>query len=288
MATDKLKLYTQHSRSWQTNRYVYPVISRRSKGLSIGVNLNPDKVCNFDCIYCCVDRTVPSDTMHVALNVLRAELDHLLGLALSGRLFEQPPFDQTPRELRQLSDVAFSGDGEPTAFKQFGLVCRMVAELLESHGGHGVKIVVITNATLLHRTPVAEAMEYLDHHQGEIWAKLDAGSEAYFRQVERSSIPMSRIMDNLAIAGRNRPIVIQSMFININGRPADEMEIDAYIQRLEELVERGCRIKRVQVYTVARATAEASVMPLSDAAIDAIGARVRRIGLEVETYYGPQ
>src|ERR1041384_5902109 len=52
-------LFTQHSRSWRENRYVYPVVSRRSKGLSIGVNLNPDKVCNFDCIYCCVDRKTP-------------------------------------------------------------------------------------------------------------------------------------------------------------------------------------------------------------------------------------
>ncbi len=60
MAKHKTTLFTQHSRSWQSNRYVYPVISRRSKGLSIGVNLNPDKVCNFDCVYCCVDRTHPT------------------------------------------------------------------------------------------------------------------------------------------------------------------------------------------------------------------------------------
>src|SRR3954471_24333804 len=96
-----LPLFTQHSRAWQANRYVYPVISRRSKGLSIGVNLNPDKVCNFDCVYCCVDRTTPTTITEVDLDVLREELDGLLTLATSGEFFAQPPFDQTPEPLRR-------------------------------------------------------------------------------------------------------------------------------------------------------------------------------------------
>ena len=56
-----LPLHTQHERRFEANRFVYPVLSRRSKGLSLGVNLNPDKVCNFDCIYCQVDRTTTSE-----------------------------------------------------------------------------------------------------------------------------------------------------------------------------------------------------------------------------------
>src|SRR3954447_19875387 len=169
-----LNLFTQHSRSWQQNRYVYPVISRRSKGLSIGVNLNPDKVCNFDCVYCSVDRTTPATIREVDLAVLREELDQLIGLAGAGALFEQAPFDQTPEHLRRINDVAFSGDGEPTSFQQFDEACRIAAELLEKHGRAGdVKIVVITNATLFHQRRVREALAYLDGHNGEIWAKLD-------------------------------------------------------------------------------------------------------------------
>ncbi|HEX3357989.1 MAG TPA: hypothetical protein VHS31_13540, partial [Tepidisphaeraceae bacterium] len=112
-------LFTQHSRSWRENRYVYPVISRRSKGLSIGVNLNPDKACNFDCIYCCVDRTIPATVRDVDLNLLRDELAHMLDLYTSGDLFRAAPLDQTPDHLRRLNDIAFSGDGEPTAYPQF-------------------------------------------------------------------------------------------------------------------------------------------------------------------------
>ena len=69
----------------------HPVVSRRSGGVSIGVNLNPDKVCNFDCIYCQVDRVSTSETRFVGIEQLLAELDHMLALVRSGELFEHPP-----------------------------------------------------------------------------------------------------------------------------------------------------------------------------------------------------
>lgn len=287
MGNTRINLFTQHSRNWRTNRYVYPVISRRSKGLSIGVNLNPDKVCNFDCVYCCVDRTVPATIRQVDLDILRDELDHLLDLGHSGELFKQPPFDQTPAHLRRLNDVAFSGDGEPTSFPKFEDACRLVTELLERRGLNDVKIVVITNATLFHQPRVAQALEFLDNHNGEIWAKLDAGTQEYYQFIERTGIPLSRVMDNIAAAGRLRPIVIQTLFMKVNNQPPADAEISAYVARLRELMVRGCRIKLVQIYTVARTTAEAYVTPLDDSALDAIARRAGETGLTVETYYGP-
>ena len=284
----KLALFTQHSRHWRENRYVYPVISRRSKGLSIGVNLNPDTVCNFDCIYCCVDRTVPAKVRDVDFDVLAAELDHMIGLAAGGELFNQPPFDTTPPALRRLNDVAFSGDGEPTSYPHFQAACELAARLLGRHGQTETKTVVITNATLLQRPAVEAALELLDQHNGEVWAKLDAGTEPYYRKVERTSIPLQRVLDNIAACGRKRAIVIQSLFMQIDGQPPSDHEIDEYVQRLRELVAAGCRIKLVQVYTVARRTAEVNVTPLPDAALDALAEKVRAIPLEVATFYGPQ
>ncbi len=301
----KHNLFTLHSRHWAENRYVYPVISRRSRGLSVGVNLNPDKVCNFDCIYCCVDRrdpnyarNVPPELREVDMAVLAEELDHLLALAAAGAIWEKPPFDQTPQALRRINDVAFSGDGEPTSFKQFGEACRLAAELIERHGlrgqgapGNGrneaTKIVVITNATLFHRPAVKDALAFLDAHDGEIWAKLDAGSEAYYHLVERTAIPFSRVLENILEAGRARPIVIQSLFMHVDGVAPDAAEIDAYIARLRDLLEGGCRIKLVQVYTVARGPAEAYVTPLRDEQVDAIVEKVRALGLSAQGYYGP-
>ena len=284
----KIPLFTQHSRSWRESRYVYPVVSRRSKGLSIGVNLNPDKVCNFDCVYCCVDRTVPPEVKDVDLGLLRDELDHLLGLSKSGEIFAHPPFDQTPGALRRVNDVAFSGDGEPTSFKGFGEACRIAAELLAKHGmEQAAKIVVITNATLFRRPAVMEALRFLDDHNGEIWAKLDAGTDAYYRFIERTSIPLSRVLANILEAGRGREIVIQTLFMKVKGEGPGVDEIQEYVERLRELRGGGCRIKLVQVYTTARRTAEVWVEPLADATLDEIAERVRGIGLDVETYYGP-
>src|SRR5262245_3540055 len=85
-------LHTQHPRRFEENRFVYPVLSRRSAGISVGVNLNPDKVCNFDCIYCQVDRTSQSETKFVGTQQLLAELEAALRLAAGGELFTHEKF----------------------------------------------------------------------------------------------------------------------------------------------------------------------------------------------------
>ena len=279
-------LFTRHDRLWRDNRYVYPVISRRSKGLSIGVNLNPDMACNFDCVYCSVDRSVPATVRTVDLAVVRAELDALLTLAVGGGIWAVPPFDRTPPELRRLNDIAFSGDGEPTAAAEFPAACRLADELLRWHGAVA-KIVVITNATLLQRPETAAALAFLDGVPSEIWAKLDAGTEEYYQRVDRSKVPLARVLENLLAAGRARPIVIQSLFMRLEGVGPAAAEIDAYCARLRDLVAGGCRIRLVQVYTTARATAESFVTPLPAAGVDAIVARVRALGIAAEAYYGP-
>ncbi len=288
--TTSTPLFTTHSRHWRDNRFVYPVVSRRSKGLSIGVNLNPDQGCNFDCVYCSVDRTQAPTVRSVDLEWVRVELDHLLGLAVSGAIWNEPPFDRTPTELRRLNDVAFSGDGEPTSYHGFGEACRLAAELIRWHGA-AATIVIITNATLLHRPEAQAALAFLDSISGDlpsqVWAKLDAGTEDYFHLIERTKVPLGRVLDNLLLTGRARPITIQSMFLRYRGEAPTATEIAAYLGRLRDLIAGGCRISLVQVYTVARATAEAEATPLSRLEVDTIVAQVRGLGLAAEGYYGP-
>src|ERR1700676_2287130 len=110
-APTPLYVHRDHRRTFAENRYVYAVVSRRSKGVSIGLNLNPDKVCNFDCVYCQVDRTTPGFGREVDVPRLLAELEAMLDLVTSGELFTIDRFAQTPAELRRLNDIAFSGDG---------------------------------------------------------------------------------------------------------------------------------------------------------------------------------
>src|SRR5881394_4596402 len=101
------------------NRFVYAVISQRAHGLSIGVNMNPDKACNFDCAYCEVNRDLPSRDSSVNLQILASELETLLGLARGGSLRQFPYFQNVPEELLALKSVTLSGEGEPTLSPQF-------------------------------------------------------------------------------------------------------------------------------------------------------------------------
>ena len=183
----KNALHTSHERSFATNRFVYPVLSRRSQGVSIGINLNPDKVCNFDCVYCQVDRTTTSETRFVELDQLLLELDHMLALVASGELFKTEQFQGVPESLQRLNDIAFSGDGEPTTYRNFDEIIGACAELKQRHGLAAVKMVLITNASMFHRKHVQRGLEILDANQGEIWAKLDAGTDEYFHLIERTS-----------------------------------------------------------------------------------------------------
>ncbi|HMO85903.1 MAG TPA: radical SAM protein [Lacipirellulaceae bacterium] len=280
-------LHQRHERTFAGNRFVYPVLSRRSRGVSIGVNLNPDKVCNFDCIYCQVDRTRQSETRFVELDALLAELGEMLDLAVSGELFETTELRDAPRALRRLNDIAFSGDGEPTTYRNFDEIIARCAELKRQRGLDDVKLVLITNASMFHRPHVMRGLAMLDANNGEIWAKLEAGTEEYFQLVDRTPIPFRQILDNIAAAARVRPLVIQALFMRVAGEPPSPAELNAFCDRLGEIVAGGGQIKLVQVYTVARRPAESFVTPMSDAEVDAIAALVEsRTGLAAAAFYG--
>ena len=278
--------FQDHRRELGQNAYVYPVVSRRSKGLSVGVNLNPDKVCNFDCPYCQVDRTVPAAVTEVELPRLERELDRLLELAASGHLWETPPFDTAAPHLRRVNDVAFAGDGEPTAYAGFGEAVALTGRLLAKHGLHEVKPIVLTNATLLHREAVRVALLELDALGGEIWAKLDAGTERYFHFVDGTTFPFRRVLQNLREAARVRPLVVQSMWHRWDGAPPPEAELDAWAARLAEVLDAGGSLKLVQVYSVARRPASDRVQHLEHHALEAIADRVRALDVPVEVFDG--
>lgn len=284
--TSLTTLHADHSRLFEQNRFVYPVLSRRSAGISLGVNLNPDKVCNFDCIYCQVDRTRQSETRFVELDALLTELDRTLEHVASGEIFRTEKFRHAPEHLRRLNDIAFSGDGEPTTYRNFDEIIAACARLKRRRGLDQVKMVLITNASMFHREHVRRGLATLDANQGEIWAKLDAGSEEYFQIVDRTPIPFRQILDNITEAARVRPLVIQSLFMRVEGQPPPADEQEAFCERLNEIVAAGGQIKLVQIYTVARKPAETFVAPLSKEEVDALAALVgRRTGLPTAAYY---
>ncbi len=285
-----IKAHLDHRRVWREFDYCYPVISRRSRGLSLGVNLNPDKVCNFDCIYCEVDRTVPPRRKDLDLDLLDQELGLLLDLATSGEIYQIPPFNSAQPKQRRLNDIAFSGDGEPTTAREFADVVARVARLKAQRELDLVKLVLITDSSRLQAPEVVRGLETLMANQGEIWAKLDAGTEPFYREICRSQVPFERILDNLLATARQWPILIQTLFLDWRGQGPSEAELEAYCGRLEHILIQGGQLQAIQLYTVARPTPEPEARPLQCLELDAIAAslRGRLPGLPVEVYYGPE
>ena len=219
----------------------------------------------------------------VELPVLRKELAEMLQLVRSGEIYKFDPFDKIPDSLRCVNDIAFSGDGEPTSCPNFPEACHLAVELAQQDS---IKVVVITNATLFQQPKVKAVLSWLNNKNAEVWAKLDVGSDAYYHLINRSGVSFKRVMGNILWYSQMRPVVIQSLFMNVFGRPPVAEEINAYVARLANILAAKGKIKLVQIYTVARRTREAFATPLSEAELQSIADRVRAgiPGLPVEVY----
>jgi wyosine [tRNA(Phe)-imidazoG37] synthetase (radical SAM superfamily) len=283
------RIISDHRRQWRDCRYVYPVISRRAKGLSIGVNLNPDKRCNFGCLYCQIDRTTEREFNEVQIAALHDELKLAIEEALNGGIWAEDRFSKTPARLRRINDIAFSGDGEPTCVPEFDQAVATAAELRKDYGCDDLKLVVITNATQMRSPQFQCALPILDANNGEIWAKLDAGTEEYFQRVNRPSgdITLEQIVEDITETARHRPLVIQTLMFRIDGNDPPGNEIDAYCQRLRDIVDAGGKIKLVQLHTIARTPDHDHATALPNDHLDNLADIIRKTvgNLTLETFY---
>lgn len=297
-ANDDLSVTRDHRRQWRGFTYVYPVVSRRASGVSVGVNLNLDKRCNFRCVYCQVDRrprparAARRRGRHVPIDLplLASELRDALGQVISGRLWREKRFAATPPEMRRLNDIAFSGNGEPTCLPDFDKAVAVAAGVKARLGLGDVKLVVITNAALLDQPQFLRAIPILQQSNGQVWAKLDAGTEKRFRRVNRprGRATLDDICRNIAAAARQVPVAIQMLLFAMNGRPPASAELAAYCRRISGMLRAGAQITQVQLHTIARPPAERNVRWLTDDQMDAMADTVRTAlpGLDVTVTYG--
>ncbi|HDZ21098.1 hypothetical protein LCGC14_0094580 [marine sediment metagenome] len=295
---EQLNITGDHRRQWRDCVYVYPVISRRAGGLSVGVNLNLDKSCTFSCVYCQIDRgldrqgaaTGQPHRQAIDLDVLAEELTLALTAGVDGDLWAEERFAETPLELRRINDIAFSGDGEPTCLPRFDEAVAVAARVKADLALADVKIIVITNATQLHRPPFQRAIPILEGANGEVWAKLDAGMEEMFQQINRPHGPVTldEICEHITALGRRMPVVIQTLFARLHDQDPSPQEIDAYIARLRRMLADGATVKQVQLHTIARSPAEPYVHWLTDAQLDTMASTVRRAlpELDITVTYG--
>jgi wyosine [tRNA(Phe)-imidazoG37] synthetase (radical SAM superfamily) len=266
------------------NRFVYAVISQRARGLSIGINLNPDKRCNFDCAYCEVNRDTPGRDRKVDLNVMAEELEKLLKLVQEKRMRELPGFRNMPEELLDLKEVALSGNGEPTLCPDFAEVVREICYFRSTGRYRFFKIVLITNTTGLDLPEVRRGLKFLSNDD-EIWVKLDAGTQEYMNVVNRGDTPLWRVLDNILSIAKERPVIVQSLFPLTNGQQPPAQEIEEYASRLKELKIAGAQISMVQVYSAHRPPHRPSCEHLPLKSLSQIARRVREVaGLKAEVF----
>ena len=265
------------------NHFVYAVISPRARGLSVGVNITPGRECNFDCVYCEVDRRTPNAGSELDLDVLSSELEMTLALVHSGKLREDPLYALVPPDLLQLRHVAISGDGEPTRSPHFRQAVETVVHIRATGHVPFFKIVLITNASNLD-AEVQDGLRLLTRHD-EIWAKLDAGTQGHLQRVNKTDVSLEKILANILSIGRERPVIIQSLFLAVDGIGPSDEEVAAYVQRLKGLKADGAQIPLVQIYSATRPTSHSECGHLPLKRLSQIAQAVRReTGLNAEIF----
>lgn len=283
-----IKAHLDHRRAWQDFDYAYPVISRRSRGVSLGLDLNPDKVCSFNCVYCEVDRLNPPRRKDLDLSQMEQEMSSLLDLTLSGELFKYPPFDSARPEQRRLNDIAFSGNGEPTLCKVFNEAVLCMARLLKDRGLNDVKLVLITNSTRLLEPSIQFGLQTLMENNGEIWAKLDAGTEDHYRRISRSGVAFGKVLENILETAKKWPITLQTLFLEWEGEAPSDCELEAYSAHISRFLKEGAKLQGLHLYTVARPTPELHANALPALQLEGIAQQLRSRfpGLAVEVFPG--
>jgi wyosine [tRNA(Phe)-imidazoG37] synthetase (radical SAM superfamily) len=270
-------------REYLDNHFVYAVVSARARGLSIGINMSPDKNCNFNCVYCEVHRNgEPREQLDV--EGMAAELKRTLSFVRSGRLRELPAYRVLPDDLLQLRHVALSGDGEPTLSPRFAEALQAVVHVRALSGFPFFKLVLLTNGSGLDLPQVQVGLKSLTRSD-EVWAKLDGGTQAYLNKVNRSNVPLEKILANILMLGRQRPVVIQSLFPAICGEEPPLEEIEQYARRLQELRKSGADISLVQIYSATRPTVNSECGHLPLKTLSRIAQTVRQTtGLKAEVF----
>lgn len=261
-------------RDFNGNEFVYTVISARARGLSLGINLNPDQHCNFDCAYCEVIRETSPRNRQFNITRMVEELQEMLGSVRSGRIRERSFYGNLPQNLLELRHVALSGDGEPTLCPCFTEAVEAVIHLRARGMFQFFKLVLITNGSGLDLPGVQSGLRYFSARD-EIWIKLDGGTQEYLDLLNKPDCPIEKTMANILVVARERPVVIQSLFPSLYGEGPSGAEIEAYVHRLQELKNAGAQIALVQIYSASRPTSHPECGHLPLRSLSAIAKRVR-------------
>lgn len=278
MTSQNFLTVSDHNRDISGMKYVYPVISRRAGGVSIGINLNTNHACNWRCIYCQVPNLTRGAPLPVDLMLLDQELRRFLADVLQGDFMQR----YVAKTNRQLKDIAFSGNGEPTSAKEFPEVVMLVEKALRDFNLlNALKIRLITNGSLMDKQPILASVNHLATCNGEVWFKLDAGTKEEIMRINNISIDPQSHIQRLINCAQACPTFIQTCMFSLDGNPPSELEISAYLALVNQVKH---VVQGVHLYGLARPSFQAESARLSQLPtewLETIAQRIRALGLTV-------
>ena len=270
-----------HDRDAVQMTYVYPVVSRRAGGVSVGINLNPNNACNWRCIYCQVPDLKRGAAPPIDLKQLEAELMALLTDILHGDFMQT----RVAEDARRLNDIALSGNGEPTSAKEFPGVIQLIGRVMKRFDLVGkIKLVLITNGSLISREPVQLGLKRLAKLEGEVWFKLDSAAPEGMARINNTRQSLKKTAEHLTLAASLCPSWVQTCMFALDGTPPSPVEQQAYLDFLSRLIAQGVKLKGVLLYGIARQSHQPEAPRLSalpQAWLEDLGRRIEQLGLAV-------
>ena len=272
---------TDHDRDAVQRTYVYPVVSRRAGGVSVGINLNPNNACNWRCIYCQVPNLKRGAAPAIDLKQLEAELTALLTDILHGDFMQT----RVPEDARHLNDIALSGNGEPTSAKEFPDVVQLIGRVMKRFDLLGkIKLVLITNGSLIAREAVQAGLKRMAKLNGEVWYKLDSATREGMTRTNNTRQSLKKTAEHLTLAASLCPTWVQTCMFSFDGAPPSESEQQAYLAFLQHLTQREVKLEGVLLYGIARKSYQAEaprLTPLSPLWLRTFSHKIKQLGLPV-------
>ena len=279
--TSKLLHIGDHSRDIAGLTYVYPVVSRRAGGVSIGINLNPNNACNWRCVYCQVPDLKRGSAPQLDLVTLEAELRTFLHEIVHGDFMQTHVIP----EARRINDIALSGNGEPTSAREFAQVIELIGRVKADYNlPKNLKLVLITNGSLVNRPGVQAGVSAMAELNGEVWFKLDSVTREGRQRINNTRMSLMRMRENLRLATRLCPTWLQTCVFQIDGMAPPVAESDAYLSFLESFLNEGEKLKGVLLYGLARPSMQPEAPRLTKVDqvwMETFSARIQALGVEV-------
>ena len=283
---------TNHDRDNAGMTYVYPVVSRRAGGVSVGVNLNPNNACNWACVYCQVPDLVRGTAPPVNMVQLETELCAMLTDIVQGDFMQK----HVPEGVRRLNDIALSGNGEPTSAKAFPQVIELIGRVMAGFDLIGkIKLVLITNGSLIDRPRVQDGLRKMTALNGEVWFKLDSATASGMRAINQTRITPDKQYQRLALAATLCPTWLQTCVFALDsqglsdkgqhGQPPTEAEQQAYLALVRRIHQDKVPVQGVLLYGLARPSMQPGAERLSAlpaAWMEGFANRIRKAGLDVK------